>query len=426
MFEGSTRQPMSAEQETTAIWPEFMSALEPEASESTVEAAAPADVAVIQPPSDLPALISAWSGVWSGWAGQGRSCDVKLIVENLSLHAATIVCARASDGQGVYSERVLAQIHGNELRGRFTNGASLRFRMRNPDVVELLWREVDGRWIAGVLSHGSAGVRRVIERVPTGEFEHGEEITLEMVTFKPNGLGPFPTLVFNHGSTGVGNDPSLFTSTVTSPTLAKHFNDRGWMVVFPQRRGRGKSGGLYDEGFKPDRSQYSDDPQYALPGFERALRDLACVVEHLLARADVSRDHLLIGGHSRGGFLALASAASHPDLFGGVLNFVGGWVDEHGFASEMINPVIAERGAKFPGPSLWLYAENDPFYSVAHSRKSFDAFEIAGGQGQFHVLETRSGQDGHHILSLTGLWGPVVDGFLERVSKRSSNAPTSN
>ena len=144
---------MSAEQNTTAIWPEFMSALEPEASESTVEAAAPADVAVIQPPSDLPALISAWSGVWSGWAGQGRSCDVKLIVENLSLHAATIVCARASDGQGVYSERVLAQIHGNELRGRLTNGASLWFRMRNPDVVELLWREVDGRWIAGVLSH---------------------------------------------------------------------------------------------------------------------------------------------------------------------------------------------------------------------------------------------------------------------------------
>ncbi len=92
----------------------------------------------------------------------------------------------------------------------------------------------------------------------------------------------------------------------------------------------------------------------------------------------------------------------------------------------MINPVIAKRGAKFPGPSLWLYAENDPFYSVVHSRKSFDAFVVAGGQGRFHVLETRSGQDGHHILSLTGLWGPVVDGFLERVSKRSSNAPTSN
>jgi pimeloyl-ACP methyl ester carboxylesterase len=118
--------------------------------------------------------------------------------------------------------------------------------------------------------------------------------------------------VFNHGSTGAGIDPSLFTSTVTSPALAKYFNDRGWMVVFPQRRGRGKSGGLYDEGFEPDRSRYSGNPQYALAGFERALAGVACVVEHLLARTDVNRENLLIGGHSRGGFLALAFAASRP------------------------------------------------------------------------------------------------------------------
>ena len=417
---------MTADQENPTIWPEFMSALEPEASESTVIATAPTDLAVLKPSSDLPASVSAWSGQWSGWAGQGRSYDVKLIVEKLSLHDATIVCVRASDGQSVFSERVLAQIHGSELRGRLTNGASLQFRMRNPDVVELLWCELDGRWIAGVLSLLSAEGQRTSERVPTGAFEHGERITLEMVTFKPAGLGPFPTLVFNHGSTGTGNDPSLFTSTVTSPALAKHFNDRGWMVMFPQRRGRGKSGGLYDEGFEPDRSQYSDDPRYALPGFEHALVDVACVVDHLLARADVDREHLLIGGHSRGGFLALAFAGVRPDLFRGVLNFVGGWVDEHGPASEMINPVIARRGAKFPGSSVWLYAKNDPFYSVAHSRKNFHAFEVAGGQGHFHVLETLPGQDGHHILSLTGLWGPVVDGFLERVDKRNSSRSTSN
>jgi len=56
-------------------------------------------------------------------------------------------------------------------------------------------------------------------------------------------------LLFHHGSTGKGDDPSRFISTVTSPALAKFFNDRGWMVMFPQRRGRGKSDGLYDEGF---------------------------------------------------------------------------------------------------------------------------------------------------------------------------------
>lgn len=404
---------MPHDQQTTTDWPEFISALEPESSESTVAAAAPEDVTVLKPSTDLPASISAWSGEWSGWAGQGRRFDVKLIVEQISLHTATIVCVRASDGQGVLSERVLAQIQKGELRGQLTKGASIQFRMRTPEVVELVWREFDGRWIAGVLSQATDGGRRIVERVPTGAFERGEQITLEMVTFKPNGSGPFPTLVFNHGSTGTGNDPSVFTSTVTSPALAKHFNDRGWMVVFPQRRGRGKSGGLYDEGFEPDRSRYSDDPQYALQGFERALVDVTCVVEHLLARPDVDREHLLIGGHSRGGFLALAFAGARPEVFTGVLNFVGGWVDGNGPASEMINPMIARRGATFAGPSIWLYAENDPCYSVAHSRRSFDAFVGAGGQGEFHVLKTHPGQDGHHILPLTDLWGPLTDPLLE-------------
>ncbi len=42
------------------------------------------------------------------------------------------------------------------------------------------------------------------------------------------------------------------------------------MVAFPQRRGRGQSDGLYDEGFKPDRSSYSCQEDLTLGGAERA------------------------------------------------------------------------------------------------------------------------------------------------------------
>jgi dienelactone hydrolase len=404
-------------------WPDFMGAMEPEASESLVPAVAPADIALVAPSNEVPASISAWSGEWSGWAGQARRFDIKLIVERLSLHEATIVCVRASTSKGVFSERLLAEVHGNELRGSLSNGASLWFRMRNPDAVELLWRELDGACIAGVLSQRIPNGHRITERVPTGMVEQGEQITLEMVTFKPpGGSGPFPTVVFNHGSTGFGNDPSLFTSTTTSPALAKYFNDRGWMVVFPQRRGRGKSGGLYDEGFQPDRSGYSGDPRYALPGVEHALRDVEWVIDHLLARDDVDRDRLLIGGQSRGGFIALGSAGERRGLFRGVINFVGGWVGDQGPASGLINRAIAVRGAAFPGPTLWLYAENDPFYTTAHSRGNFEAFVAAGGRGEFHLLETLPGQNGHLILPFSDLWGPIVDDLLKRVGERTSRS----
>jgi hypothetical protein len=37
----------------------------------------------------------------------------------------------------------------------------------------------------------------------------------------------------------VGNDAARFTTTATSPALARFFHDRGWMVAFPERRGLG-------------------------------------------------------------------------------------------------------------------------------------------------------------------------------------------
>lgn len=64
---------------------------------------------------------------------------------------------------------------------------------------------------------------RLDERAPTPFVEQGSPVELEVVIFKPEGAGPFPTLMFNHGSTGNGSDPSLFGVTVISEDVAKFF-----------------------------------------------------------------------------------------------------------------------------------------------------------------------------------------------------------
>jgi predicted acyl esterase len=87
--------------------------------------------------------------------------------------------------------------------------------------------------------------------------EAGQSVGQEVVIYTPLSAGPYPTLVFHQGSTGGGDDPSLFGQTYESEALAFYFAERGWLELFPQRRGRGRSGGLYDEGFTPDRSRYS-------------------------------------------------------------------------------------------------------------------------------------------------------------------------
>src|SRR5882724_12927438 len=154
----------------------------------------------------------------------------------------------------------------------------------------------------------------------------GQTVRLEMRIYKPATAGPVPTLVFNHGSTGRGRDPSLFTRSIDFPALAQFFVQRGWAVVMPARRGRAGSEGLYDEGFAMDRALgYTCDPSRSIPGADRALRDIEAALDAILAMPFVDRDRVVIGGQSRGGILSVAYAGLHPEQIRGVINFVGGW-----------------------------------------------------------------------------------------------------
>lgn len=104
--------------------------------------------------------------------------------------------------------------------------------------------------------------------IPSGEA--GAQ--LEIVAAKPAHDGPYPTIIFNHGSTGRGHNKSLFSRTISPAAVGNYFVDRGWMTLFPQRRGRGKSGGTYGEGLAPDGSGYSCNVDIAIAGLSGPLR----------------------------------------------------------------------------------------------------------------------------------------------------------
>lgn len=270
--------------------------------------------------------------------------------------------------------------------------------------------------VGAVLAPPAAAQSFTAELVPSSLVENGRPVSLEFVTYAPPGPGPFPTVVFHHGSTGSGTDPALFTQTWHSPTIATWFTARGWQVVFPQRRGRGRSDGLYDEGFAPNRAAgYTCEPARSLAGLERALVDADEIARLLALRPSVDSRRLLVAGQSRGGILAVVHAGVRPDLYLGALNFVGGWMSDGCPNPTAINTVSFARGGAFPGPTAWIYGENDPFYSLAHSRTNHAAFAAAGGRGAFTTLALGPGQNGHNAFLFPGLWGPVVEDLLRRL-----------
>jgi dienelactone hydrolase len=254
---------------------------------------------------------------------------------------------------------------------------------------------------------------RIDARAPTPFLEDGEPVSLEVVLFKPEAQGRFPTIVFNHGSTGNGSDPSLFDQTFTSKAVAVYFVERGWMVAFPQRRGRGRSDGLYDEGFRPDRGGYSCEQSLALAGADRALDDLDAVTDWLRGLADVDTTRMLVAGTSRGGILSVAHVARRPEVFRGAVNFVGGWLGEGCGDYRSVNRTLFEAGAAFPGPTLWLYGVNDSFYSLEHSRSNFGAFTAQGGIGEFHEFRRSPGLNGHFLVNDPALWAFTLDEFID-------------
>ncbi len=169
----------------------------------------------------------------------------------------------------------------------------------------------------------------------------GQHVRLEMRVYKPAAAGPAPTLVFNHGSTGSGMDPRRFRRPIDFPALAQFFVRRGWAVVMPARRGRGGSEGEYDEGFETIRARgYACDPSRAIPGADRALRDIEAAMVAILAMPFVDRDRVVIGGQSRGGILSVAYGGLHGEQVRGVINFVGGWSGSRCMSD--VNPELFE------------------------------------------------------------------------------------
>jgi dienelactone hydrolase len=170
----------------------------------------------------------------------------------------------------------------------------------------------------------------------------------------------------------------------------------------------------------------SDVPAHlrAESGLREAILDLEAVTDQIvISRLGKSKATVILSGTSRGGFLALAMAAAHPDIVAGAVNFVGGWfpvstlypaeINERRLGLQLVR--LTELGARSQAPTLWIYAGRDHAYPDSVTRRFFQAFRNGGGSGEYRFIAYHGLESGHQVAEDTTLWASTVSAFLDRL-----------
>ena len=365
-------------------------------------------------------FLGVWVGKWDGW--RNHILIVERIKEN---NLAEVIYAAGSEhnGKGNWL-RLEAKIVGDtlvttdkgfpvsyhlsatgRLRGVFGNNA--RFAVLERHDFSTLKAAPKKDWF----SIGD------LQRLDTDLVEDGLAIGLSSVIYRPKGDGPFPLALIHHGSTGTGKQPIWFKTLWSNDWLADVLNEHGWIAAFPQRRGRGGSDGLYDEGFARDRTQgYAKDAAISLRGADRALEDANAALASLRQLPIVRADMVLLAGVSRGGVVAILQAGQNPDDVAGVINFVGGWVSE-GCCDGAINPVLFRRIGSFQGPILSIYGKDDDHYSIEHIKSNLAEMDKLGAQSEVLIVEVPGYRKGHWVSTHPNLWQEVLRDYLASIPR---------
>jgi carboxymethylenebutenolidase len=228
-------------------------------------------------------------------------------------------------------------------------------------------------------------------------------LTLHGYLYVPPGAGPFPAIVFNHGSEELPG---------TKRGQALFYVNHGFVLFVPHRRGHGRSheAGSY---IGPIAQQAKLDPESpALAGaLDTESDDVMAAVAYVAALPNVDRTRVANIGCSFGGIHALLAAERGTGLVATV-DFAGAsimWAQNRPLRERM---KVAARNAKVP--VFFLQAEND--FDTAPTRVLAEEMQRAGKTARMKIFPPHGSgpQDGHGFCvgGVDPPWGPDVLAFL--------------
>jgi dienelactone hydrolase len=253
--------------------------------------------------------------------------------------------------------------------------------------------------------------------IPSGNLR------LKAMLWTPQGAGPFPAVLFSHGSGGAdANHTAGLTMTEAAQDLGPLFVKHGYAFLYPFRRGHGPSadqGPFMQDLLKREEAAKGKDArqhlQFVLVTTDH-LQDVLAALSFLKTAPKIDAERIALAGHSFGGQLTLL-AAEHDNKTRAVVTFAaaaGSWDRSQELRARLLAAV-----RNTAAPIMLIHAEND--YSTSAGRALADELERLHKP---HVLKIyppvgQTRDDGHNVLyKAIPEWENDVFQFLDEHDKR--------
>ncbi|HKW64525.1 MAG TPA: dienelactone hydrolase family protein [Candidatus Acidoferrum sp.] len=247
---------------------------------------------------------------------------------------------------------------------------------------------------------------------------HNGSVTLHAMLWRPQGPGPFPAILLNHGSGRTRKDlerlgPYEQNAEKLGPVFARH----GYVFLYLFRRGVGLS---TDQGanavdlMNSESTAHGPEARNALQLQlldNREMGDAVSGLKFLRALPYVDVRDVALVGHSFGGSLTVLMAEREPNLRAVVVFSGAGYSFDR---SPELRARLLAAVDNIAAPVFFIHAEND--FSLS-SGKVLDARRQQLGKP--HRLKIypsigRTTDDGHDFLHLgVNIWEPDVFAFLD-------------
>lgn len=235
---------------------------------------------------------------------------------------------------------------------------------------------------------------------------------LHALLWRPDGRGPFPAVLFNHGS-GNTVERQLAQAAVVGPVFARH----GYICLFLFRRGSALSAdqgttaaALMDSALKAGGQDARNRLQLRLLETDH-LGDALAGLAFLRALPEVDPRRVVVAGHSFGASLTLLLAERDTGLRAAILfsGSVASWEHSPPLRARLLSAV-----RRTTVPMFFLQAAND--YSIAPARELGAEMERRGKPHRVKIYPAvgTTAEEGHDFpYRKVEEWEPDVFAFLD-------------